>query len=295
MSNQDQNSGAGDVPPEYRSRREFVALSAATGIAVSSGVFGGAPMQVLEEAVVIPTPDGSADGAYIHPASGTYPGILIWTDAFGLRPAMRELGKRLATDGYAVLIPNPYYRTSKAPQFESASTFNFETDRPKLAPLMDPLNEPGHAESDAKAYVTWLDRQQAVDKKKKLGTQGYCMGGALAVKTAAAVPDRIGAAASFHGGGLVTDKPDSPHLLASRIKARMYFGIASNDDQRQPDAKDKLKQAFDGSAQVEVYSNDLHGWCVSDMPQQNGVPIYNQVDADRAWSKLLALYKSALA
>jgi carboxymethylenebutenolidase len=162
---------------------------------------------------------------------------------------------------------------------------------------MASVNAPGNAEKDAVAYVAFLDAQKEVNKSKKIGTQGYCMGGPLVVKTAAALPNRIGAGASFHGGGLVTDKPDSPHLLASKIKARMYFGVASNDDARQPDAKDKLKEAFAAAhvpAEIEVYSG-LHGWCVPDMPMQNGAPIYNKADAEKAWGKLVALYKTALA
>ena len=163
---------------------------------------------------------------------------------------------------------------------------------------MASVNAPGNAEKDAVAYVAFLDAQKEVNKAKKIGTQGYCMGGPLVVKTAAVLPNRIGAGASFHGGGLVTDKPDSPHLLAPKIKARMYFGVASNDDARQPDAKDKLKEAFAAAevpAEIEVYSGALHGWCVPDMPMQNGAPIYNKPDAERAWGKLVALYKAALA
>jgi carboxymethylenebutenolidase len=163
---------------------------------------------------------------------------------------------------------------------------------------MASVNAPGNAEKDAVAYVAFLDAQKEVNKAKKIGTQGYCMGGPLVVKTAAALPSRIGAGASFHGGGLVTDKPDSPHLLAPKIKARMYFGVASNDDARQPDAKDKLKEAFAAakvSAEIEVYPGALHGWCVPDMPAQNGAPIYNKPDAERAWGKLVALYQAALS
>jgi len=161
---------------------------------------------------------------------------------------------------------------------------------------MASVNAPGHGEKDAIAYVAFLDSQKAVDNTKKVGTQGYCMGGALVVRTAAALPDRIGAGASFHGGGLVTDKPDSPHLLASKIKAHMYFGVASNDDARQPEAKTKLKEAFAGvPCEVEVYPGALHGWCVPDMPMQNGAPIYNRESAERAWGKLIALYNSSLA
>jgi len=300
MSRRITDSGHHSASPHKSSRREFVALSTAAGLAAAS-VVGAAQMKIVEEEVQIKTPDGTCDAAFIHPASGAHAGVLLWTDVFGLRPSMREMGKRLATEGYSVLVPNPFYRTSKAPQFADVHAFNFasDTDRAKLGPLTAPLNAPGAAERDAVAYITWLDAQQAVDKKKKIGTQGYCMGGPLVVKTAAAVPDRIGAGGSFHGGGLVTDKPDSPHLLAPKIKAHMYFAIASNDDQRQPDAKDKLKEAFaaaKGSAEIEVYATDMHGWCVPDMPlQADGTPIYQQADAERAWSKLLALYKMQLA
>src|SRR5205823_10990747 len=208
-----------------------------------------------------------------------------------------DMAKRLAAEGYSVLVPNPFYRVSKPP-FTDASTFDFQKDRAKLTPLMGSVNAPGNAEKDAAAYIAFLDAQKEVNKSKKIGTQGYCMGGPLIVKTAATVPNRVGAAASFHGGGLVTDNPDSPHLLAQKIKARMYFGIAANDDMQQPDAKTKLKEAFAAAkvaAEIEVYSTSQHGWCVSDMPKQaNGEPIYNKSDAERAWGKLLALYKAEL-
>jgi carboxymethylenebutenolidase len=196
-------------------------------------------------------------------------------------------------------VPNPFYRVAKAP-FTDASNFSFQNqaDMAKLKPLMASATAPGNAEKDAVAFVAFLDAQKQVNKSKKIGTQGYCMGGPLVVKTAATVSNRIGAGASFHGGGLVTDKPDSPHLLAPKIKAHMYFGIASNDDASQPDAKDKLKEAFAAAhvpAEIEVYAGALHGWCVPDMPMRNGNPIYNKPDAERAWGKLLALYKAALA
>jgi carboxymethylenebutenolidase len=280
-------------------RRDFVALSVTAGLAATAGSAAGAGLEVVEKNVEIKTPDGTCDAAFIHPKSGAHPGVLIWPDAFGLRPSMRDMAKRVAAEGYSVLVPNPFYRVSKAP-FTDASTFNFSNpaDMAKLGPLMASVNAPGNAEKDAVAYVAFLDAQKEVNKNKKIGTQGYCMGGPLVVKTAAALPNRIGAGASFHGGGLVTDKPDSPHLLAPKIKARMYFGIASNDDQRQPDAKDKLKEAFAAAkvpAEIEVYPGALHGWCVSDMPLQNGAPIYNKPDAERAWGKLVALYKAALA
>jgi len=184
--------------------------------------------------------------------------------------------------------------------FDNASNFNFgdPAQRNKLTPLMGSINAPGAAEKDALAFIAWLDMQPQVEKNKKIGTQGYCMGGPLVVKTCAAVANRVGAGASFHGGGLVTNNPDSPHLLAPKIKAHMYFGIAANDDMQQPDAKTKLKEAFAAAkvpAEIEVYSMSQHGWCVSDMPKQaNGAPIYNKPDAERAWGKLLALYKAGL-
>jgi carboxymethylenebutenolidase len=280
-------------------RRDFAALSVAAGLAATAGPAGAAELDVVEIDVEIKTPDGTCDAAFIHPKAGSYPGVLIWPDAFGLRPAMRGIGKRIAAEGYSVLVPNPFYRVARAP-FSTASNFSFQNpdDMAKLRPLMASVTAPGNGEKDAAAYVAFLDAQKEVDKAKKIGTQGYCMGGPLVVKTAAALPERIGAGASFHGGGLVSDKPDSPHLLAPKIGARMYFGIASNDDARQPDAKDKLKESFAAAkvpAEIEVYAGALHGWCVPDMPLQNGAPIYNKPDAERAWGKLVALYKAALA
>jgi carboxymethylenebutenolidase len=279
------------------SRRDFVTTIAA-GLAVGAGAVSAAEMPVMEMNVEVKTSDGTCDAVFIHPTTGAHPGVLIWPDAFGLRPAMRDIGKRIAAEGYSVLVPNPFYRSARAPVFADPSKFDFnnQADRAKLGELTGPLNAPGAAERDAAAYIAFLDTQRQVDGAKKIGTQGYCMGGPLVVKTAAAVPARIGAGASFHGGGLVTDQPTSPHLLAPKIKARMYFGVASNDDTRQPDAKDKLKAAFAAAkvpAEIEVYSS-LHGWCVPDMPLQDGKPIYNKTDAERAWTKLVALYKAAL-
>jgi len=280
-------------------RRDFVKGTAAAGFAVAAGTKLGA-QQVVETNVEIRTPDGACDAAFIHPATGSHPAVVIWPDAFGLRPSMRDIAKRLASEGYSVLVPNPFYRVAKAPVFEDASNFNFgdPAQRSKLTPLMGSINADGAAERDAAAFIAWLDGQRQVDRNKKVGTQGYCMGGALVVRTAAAVSNRVGAGASFHGGGLVTPNPNSPHLLAPKIKARMYFGVAANDDAQQPDAKTKLKEAFDAAkvpAEVEVYPQAQHGWCVPDMPKQpNGQPIYNKADAERAWGKLLALYKAGL-
>jgi carboxymethylenebutenolidase len=288
------DQASGDV-----SRRDFVTLSIAAGLGLAAGSASGADLPVVETTVQVKTPDGTCDAAFIHPSAGAHPGVIIWPDAFGLRPSMRDIGKRIAAQGYSVLVPNPFYRLAKAPVFDNPSKFDFANpaDMAKLQPLMASINAAGAAERDAVAFVAFLDAQRQVDRAKKIGTQGYCMGGPLVVKTAATVPNRVGAGASFHGGGLVTDQPTSPHLLAPKIKARMYFGIASNDDMRQPDAKDKLKEAFAAAkvpAEIEVYSGALHGWCVPDMPLQNGSPIYNKPDAERAWTKLVALYKAAL-
>ena len=288
------NEESGDI-----ARRTFVAMSLAASLGSTAGEAQGAALEVVESDVEIKTSDGTCDAAFIRPKSGAHAGVLIWPDAFGLRPSMRGIGRRIAAEGYSVLVPNPFYRVSKAP-FNDASNFSFKNpaDMAKLKPLMGSVNAPGNAEKDAVAYVAFLDGQPEVVKTKKIGTQGYCLGGALVVRTAATLPARIGAGASFHGGGLVTDKPDSPHLLAPKIKASMYFGIAANDDARQPDAKDKLKEAFATAkvpAEIEVYPGTLHGWCVPDMPANDGTPVYNKPEAERAWSKLAALYAAALA
>ena len=298
MTDDQKNQPLNDAHPKDITRRDFTAILVGAGLATTVPSAEAKGPEVVETDVEIKTPDGTCDAAFIHPKSGFHPGVLIWPDAFGLRPSMRGIGRRIAAEGYSVVVPNPFYRVSKAP-FTDASNFNFQNpdDMAKLRPLMASVNAPGNAEKDATAYVAFLDAQKQVKTKKKIGAQGYCMGGALVVRTAAALPDRIGAGASFHGGGLVTDKPDSPHLLAPKIKARMYFAIAASDDSRQPDAKDKLKEAFSAakvSAEIEVYPAQ-HGWCVPDMPVRDGAPIYNKAEAERAWAKLVALYKAALA
>jgi carboxymethylenebutenolidase len=295
----DEKRDAEDLPLNQPSRREFVTTVMA-GLAMAAGSVSAAALEVVEKPVEVKTPDGVCDAVFIHPTSGSYPAVLVWPDAFGLRPALRDIGKRLAAEGYSVLVPNPFYRVAKAPVIADPSSFSFSnpTDRAKLQPLMGSVNAAGAAERDATAYIAFLDAQPQVNTAKKVGTQGYCMGGPLVVRTAAALPNRIGAGASFHGGGLVTANPDSPHLLAPKIKARMYFGIAANDDKSQPDAKDKLREAFAAAsvpAEIEVYGS-LHGWCIPDMPKAaDGAPIYNRPDAEKAWAKLIALYKAALA
>jgi carboxymethylenebutenolidase len=281
-------------------RRDFVKMSIVAGIAVGAGSSAAAQGTVIETSVEVKTPDGTCDAVFVHPSTGTHPGVLIWPDAFGRRPSMHGFARRMAAEGYSVLVPNPFYRTAKAPVFPDPSKFDFsnQADRAKLGTFTGPLNAPGAAERDAVAYIAFLDTQKQVDRSKKVGTQGYCMGGPLIMKTAAAVPDRVGAAASFHGGGLVTPQPTSPHLLIPKMKAKLYIGIAVNDDAQQPTAKDTLKQAFADAkvpAEIEVYSTAQHGWCVPDMPlQANGMPIYDKEAAERAWAKLVALYRSAL-
>jgi carboxymethylenebutenolidase len=294
MANETRDTQSNDL-----SRREFVGMSVAAGLAAAAaGGSADAQGSVTETNVEVKTPDGTCDAAFIHPAAGSHAAVIIWPDAFGLRPAMRDMAKRLAADGYTVLVPNPFYRTTKAPgiKMEGFSFQNAE-NMAELRKLMGGIAASGAAERDAQAFVAWLDTQKQVDRAKKIGVQGYCMGGPLTFRTAAAVPDRIGAGASFHGGGLVTQAPDSPHTMIPKMKARMYVAVASNDDARQPEAKDVLKKAFADakvSGDVELFKG-LHGWCVPDMPAEAGKPIYEKADAERAWTKLLALYKAALA
>ncbi len=266
-------------------RRQFGALVGA-GIAVLLPRVVNA-VAVTEADVTVKTPDGSCDAYFVHPSSGTAPAVLLWPDIFGLRPAMRQMGKRLAESGYSVLVVNPFYREKKAPTAENGAA----TPIPALVPMMQRLNETTHM-TDAKAFVAWLDQQPSVAKNKKIGTQGYCMGGPIAFRTAAAVPERVGAVASFHGGGLVTQTPNSPHLQAVTTKAHFLIQIAENDDARAPNDKTVLKDAFATAklpAEIEVYTGAAHGWCPPDSQ------VYNEPQAEKAWSRLLALYGKALA
>jgi carboxymethylenebutenolidase len=270
------------------SRRSFGAAAAA-----AVGVGGAAQAQgtVVESDVTVKTSGGVADAALFHPAGkGRWPAVLIWTDILGLRPVFREMGRRLAAQGYVVLVPNPFYRLQRAPVVDGAFDFNKPEDRAKLMPLAASLTPEG-TEQDALAFIAFLDAQPQTDKVAKAGVQGYCMGGPLTFRTAAVVPSRIGAAATFHGGGLVTAKPDSPHLLIPKMKVRAYCAVADNDDKRDPQAKVTLKAAFDAAgvpARVEVYDGADHGWCVK------GSAVYNEVSAERAWAELTALYKTTL-
>lgn len=241
---------------------------------------------VIEAEVNISTPDGVADCYFVHPYSGSAPAVIMWPDIFGLRPAFRQMGKRLGESGYAVLVVNPFYRLHKAPTAEAGTA----TPIPTLRPMAASLNETT-VTTDAKAFVAWLDSQSSVAKNRSIGTQCYCMGGSLAFRTAAAVPSRVGAVATFHGGGLVTDQPDSPHLAAARTKAQFLIAIAANDDERSPNDKTTLKETFAKAnlrAEIEVYAGAAHGWCPPDSA------VYNEPMAEKAWARLLALYKKAL-
>jgi len=271
------------------SRRQFGALTLGTGLASLLPAVAGA-LDTQDAEVDIRTPDGTCDAYFVHPATGKHPGVLVWPDIFGLRPAFRQMGKRLAESGYAVLVVNPFYRTKRAPTAPEHADFNDPATRSALMALHDTLTA-ATALTDARVFVPWLDGQPGVDRKRKLGTTGYCMGGPFTLRTAAAFPGRVGAGASFHGGGLVTDKPDSPHLLIPKIKAHYLVAIAENDDQRDPKAKDVLREAFAKArlpAEIEVYAGTLHGWCPPDSQ------VYNPDQAERAWSRMLVLFKGAL-
>jgi carboxymethylenebutenolidase len=245
---------------------------------------------VIETDVMVPTPDGSADASLFHPAgAGSWPAVLMWPDILGLRPVFREMGRRLAAEGYTVLVPNPFYRVKRAPVVTGPFDFNKPEDRAKLKGLTDALTDAA-IDRDAAAYIAFLDKQKQTNRRKAAGVQGYCFSGPFAFHTGAVRSDRIRAVATFHGGGLVTKNPDSPHLLIPKTKASFVVAIARNDDQKQPDAKDILKATFAAAkrpAIVEVYPAD-HGWCVP------GSQTYDEASAERAWAELLRLYRANL-
>jgi carboxymethylenebutenolidase len=271
-------------------RREFGALSLGAGVAALLPRTANA-QAVTESDVKITTPDGVADCYFVHPAKGAHAGVLVWPDILGLRPAFRSMGKRLAESGYSVLTVNPFYRQKPSPVVPAGASFADPEVRKIVMPLAQALT-PTTNTTDAKAFVAWLDQQAAVDRKRKIGTTGYCMSGPIVMRTAAAVPDRIGAGASFHGGGLVTKNPASPHLLVPSMKAHFLFAVAEDDDMREPEAKTILREAYAKAnlpAEIEVYAGAAHGWCPPD------AAVYNEKQAERAWSRLLALFSKALA
>jgi len=267
------------------SRRDVGALAAAVGIAamLPRSAFA---VDVKESNVTIKTEDGECDAYFVAPTTGAHAAVLVWPDIFGLRPAMQQMGKRLAEDGYSVLVVNPFYRQQKAPTAPQGA----QTAIQSLVPMMQALNATTHT-TDAKAFIAWLDSRAEVDKGKKIGTIGYCMGGPIVFRTAAAVPNRVGAVGSFHGGGLTSNAPDSPHLLIPQTKAQFLVAIAENDDMRQPESKDILKKAFADAkvtAEVEVYKA-AHGWCPPD------TTVYDRGESERAWSRMMAMFQKALA
>ena len=248
-------------------------------------------MEVVEQDVMVETPDGMADCYFVHPAEGRHAAVIIWPDIVGIRSSFRLMGKRLAESGYAVLVVNPYYRTVKGAPVPEGSSFGDEGVRETLMPHARSLS-PDTCVTDGRSFVNYLDTQPSVDTNRKIGTTGYCMTGSYTMRLAAAMPERIGAGGSFHGGGLATDSDDSPHLLAPQMKAGFLIAIAENDDERDPDAKTKLREAFDDAgvrAEIEVYEGTLHGWCPPDSA------VYNEAQAERAWSRLLALFERELA
>ena len=266
-------------------RRQFSAMGAAAAVAGCTTSSMASNQDLSEKMVRITTKDGVADAFFVHPAQGSHPGVIMWPDIAGLREAKKIMARRLAGEGYAVLVVNPYYRSAPAPVMESFSEF-LEEDGRKKAMAYRELLTPAAITSDAKAHVAFLDSQDAVDKTRGIGSNGYCMGGPFTVRSAAAVPGRVTAAASFHGAGLVSDEPDSPHRLLDDTKASFLFAIARNDDEKNPDHKDILRQAADAAhrpAEIEVYPAD-HGWCVPDSP------VYDPTQADRAFGRMLALY-----
>lgn len=270
-------------------RRAFGLIAAA-----AAGTAGAAlpKANVTEQDVTIKTPDGSADAVLFTPKkAGQFPAVLMWPDIMGLRPAFRDMGRRLASQGYVVLVPNPFYRSKRAPVLEGTIDFSDPATRQLLTGYRKAMTNDGIAR-DAVAYLAFLDAQPKTSKRRKAGVQGYCMGGALSFITAAAVPDRIGAVGSFHGGnGLVTNEADSPHHLIRKTRATFLVLQAQNDDAREPQVKEELKAAFaqaNRPATVEVYPAN-HGWCVP------GGQAYDQVQAERAWAALLQLYRVALA
>jgi carboxymethylenebutenolidase len=271
------------------SRRQFGAMGLGAGfLAMLPPVANAA--EVSETEVQIKTPDGTCDAHFVHPKTGAHAAVLVWPDIFGLRDPFRTMGKRLAESGYAVLTVNPFYRLQKAPTAPANPNFGDPATRDALFKMMGTLNATTNV-TDAKAFVAWLDAQPAVDKQRKIGTTGYCMGGPIVMRTAGNLPQRIGAGASFHGGGLNTKNPDSPHLLIPQMKASMLICIAENDDRTDPTSKDILRKAFDDAkvpAEITVYKAN-HGWCAIDSQA------YNKDEAEKAWARQLDLFKRALA
>ena len=279
-----------DIVQAEVSRRQFSKVGLGVGFLAALPTVANAA-EITESEVTIKTPDGSCDAHFAHPKAGASAAVLVWPDIFGLRPAFREMGRRLAESGYAVLTVNPFYRVQKAPTAPVGASFSDPAMREKLMGQMNSLNPTTHT-TDAKAFIAWLDAQKAVDTKRGIGSTGYCMGGQIVFRTAAAVPERVRAGGSFHGGGLTTKTPESPHLLIPKTKASFLVAIADNDDKQDPTSKDILRKAFDDAkvpGEVEVYTGAQHGWCALDSQ------VYQPELATKAWWRMLATFGKALA
>jgi carboxymethylenebutenolidase len=286
MCDSDNNQGIVDTSFTRRSLVLTISsLAAAAGLPTAA-----LAANVIEKDVIVPTADGKADAVLFHPAgAGSWPAVLMWPDILGLRPVFRDMGRRLAAAGYTVLVPNPFYRVKRAPIVTGPFDFNNKDDIAKIMAFKTGLTE-AMVDRDAKAFITFLDKQKQTNRRKGAGVQGYCFSGPFAFRTGAVRSDRIKAVATFHGGGLVTKDANSPHLLIPKTKASFLVAIARNDDAKQPEAKDVLKAAFAATkrpATVEVYPAD-HGWCVA------GSPPYDHAQAERAWAELLKLYRANL-
>jgi carboxymethylenebutenolidase len=272
-------------------RREFGKVSAAAGMAMMLPTVANA-QDVTETDVEVTTPDGVADCYFVHPSSGRHAAVIIWPDILGLRPAFRTMGKRLAQSGYSVVVVNPFYREARSPVVEEGASFGDPEVRSLVIGMMGNLSPETHV-TDARAMVSFLDQQASVDTGRKIGTTGYCMGGAMVMRTVAGVPDRLGAGGTFHGGnGLANDAADSPHLTIPDSTAHMLHCVAANDDEGAPEVKVTLRDAYTTAgipAEIEVYEGTMHGWCALDSA------VYHEAQAERAWGRLLALFESALA
>lgn len=273
----------------HLTRRQLGASAGAVGMAALLPTSADAK-PVKGRDVTITTPDGQCDAYFTAPASGKHPGVLMWPDIMGLRPAFRQMADRLAGEGYAVLVVNQFYRSTKSPIVQPGESFDQPAVRDKIMPWRAALTADA-VTRDGTTFVAFLDKQKEVDTKRHVGSAGYCMGGPMVLRTAAAVPNRVHAGASFHGAGLVSEAADSPHRLIPRLAGGYLIAIASNDDARSPNDKTVLRDAFAAAkrpAEIQVYADAMHGWCVIDSK------VYNQPQAERAWGRMLDLFRKQL-